>query len=297
MSSHYNAVGFFIAYSVKLFTGVLALYISKYSYDELYEIRLRLNRPAVLKTKSGTVKLRHDSGRYYIVTKEDIDRVVGVSSGFSVYSVTEELVSGYLRYEKGVRIGAVGEGVVEGGRLISLKSVSSLLIRLPHEIKGIGDRVKAQAKGAKNILVISPPGCGKTTLLRDLARAYSKECQTLIIDERGELAASSDGVPCLDVGECDVVANVPKIIAYENCVRAMSPELIVTDEIFKRGEIEAVKDIVRAGVRVFASVHASGADDLTGDFKLLKETFDCHVVLSDKPSVGHIEKIDLRGEN
>ena len=61
--------------------------------------------------------------------------------------------------------------------------------------------------------------------------------------------------------------------------------------------IEAVKDIVRAGVRVFASVHASGADDLTGDFKLLKETFDCHVVLSDKPSVGHIEKIDLRGEN
>ena len=64
---------------MKLFTGTLALYISKYSYDEIYEIRLRLNRPVVLKTKAGTVKLRHESGRYYIVTKEDIDRVVGVS--------------------------------------------------------------------------------------------------------------------------------------------------------------------------------------------------------------------------
>ena len=282
---------------MKLFTGTLALYISKYSYDEIYEIRLRLNRPVVLKTKAGTVKLRHESGRYYIVTKEDIDRVVGVSSGFSVYSVTEELVSGYLRYEKGIRIGATGEGVVESGKLLSMKSISSLLIRLPHEVKGIGDQVKSRAKGAKNILVVSPPGCGKTTLLRDLARVYSKELQTLIIDERGELSALTDGVPCLDVGECDVVANVPKIIAYENCVRAMSPELIVTDEIFKKGEIEAVRDIVRAGVRVFASVHASDVSDLTGEFKTLRETFDCCVVLSDKPTVGHIAKIDLRGEN
>ena len=93
MSFHYNAVGFFIAYSVKLFKGVLALYISKYSYDELYEIRLRLNRPAVLKTKSGTVKLRHDSGRYYIVTKEDIGLMMIHAEGAESVSKDKEVTA------------------------------------------------------------------------------------------------------------------------------------------------------------------------------------------------------------
>ena len=293
-------IEFFISLGmlIDLFSGVLRKLIAPFSEKEIYEIRLRLNRPVTVLTVNGQAKLKLDSGALYMAKQSDFDRILGVASNYSVYSVMEELVNGFLKYEGGIRIGATGEGVCEKGKLISIKNFSGLIVRVPHEVIGCGEEIKKiiKSEGINNLLVVSPPNCGKTTVLRDLARLFSYEAQTLIIDERGELAALMNGEPTLDVGECDVIANVPKYIAYENCIRSASPELIVTDEVFKESEINSLIDITRCGVRVFASLHAQGVQSLksNNNFKELLKRFDGVAVLTSKPSMGtlkHFEKV------
>lgn len=279
-----------------LFSGVLRKLISVFPEKDIYEVRLRLNRPVTVVTVNGAAKLKLDCGTLYIAQKSDIERVVGVASNYSVYSVMEELVNGFLKYDGGIRIGATGEGVCDKGKLTSIKNFSSLIVRVPHEVIGCGERIKnlIELNKVNNLLVISPPNCGKTTVLRDLARLFSYKTQTLIIDERGELAALSNGEPTLDVGECDVIANVPKTVAYENCIRSASPELIVTDEVFKECEINSLIDITRCGVKVFASLHADGILSIRNNmnFQGLLKCFDGIAVLSSKPSMGTLKSFE-----
>ena len=141
--------------------------------------------------------------------------------------------------------------------------------------------------------VIGQNGGGKTTLLRELARISSARADTLIIDERGEIAAASSGVPTLDVGDADVLTGVPKRIAYENTVRAMSPEVIVTDELFRGREAEAVCDMVRSGVKVFASLHGRGAESVFRSpiFGRLAEVMEVYIVLSPHPVAGTVAEV------
>lgn len=288
----------FLGMLVDLFSGALKRMVGSFDENDVYEIRLRLNRPVSVITKNGLIKLKSDSGNFYAAKKSDMDKLVGVASDFSVYSVMDEIVSGYLRYDGGIRIGATGEGVCDGGKLISVKNFSSLIVRVPHEIIGCGEEIarKIESQGVRNLLVLSPPNCGKTTVLRDLARIFSTKCQTLVIDERGELASLLDGEPMLDVGESDVIASVPKTVAYENCIRAASPELIVTDEVFKQSEIDSIVDIVRCGVRVFASVHADSKESLekSKGFSTLVDCFDGFATLTNKPKMGTLNSFDNR---
>ena len=147
--------------------------------------------------------------------------------------------------------------------------------------------------GVKNTLVISPPYGGKTTLLRELARICSSEHDTLVIDERFELAAAQNGIPTLDVGDADVVSGVVKSVAYENTIRAMAPEVIVTDELFRASEAAAVCDIVRSGVKVFASLHGDGVESAlrSAAFACLKEVMEVYILLSPTPRVGTVCKV------
>ncbi|MDD4839799.1 MAG: hypothetical protein PHE93_03915 [Clostridia bacterium] len=274
--------------------GLLSAIKREYQLSSLTEIRLRVGRPVVVETtnKRGVVYL--DSGLPCKATKADIEFALAVASGHSVYAVNDDLVRGFLHYEGGVRIGACGDGVVEKGDVLALKSINYLILRLPHEVKGCADKVFSMLKkrDSKSALIVSPPACGKTTMLRELARLFSAECNTLIIDERFEIAASMDGCATLDIGDCDVVSGVSKTVAYENTIRAMSPELIVTDELFREAEVRAVLDIVRSGVGVLASVHARDIEALKKSvvFAPLLEVFDCYVVLGKNP-VGTIKQI------
>lgn len=261
---------------------------------DVTELRMRVGRPLVVHTAVGRQVARMASGMPYVVKREDIERILGIASDFSVYAINDELVKGYLA-KRGIRIGVAGEGVVESGRVLTMKHISFLTVRIPHQIKNAADKVigKVLGKGAKNTLVISPPGAGKTTMLRELAREASLKYNTLIIDERFEIAAAEKGVPTMDVGSSDVISGVIKGIAYENSIRAMSPEIIVTDEIFKREEVEAVADMIRSGVTVFASVHGKSLGSLKESkvFSGLCELFDVYIVLSGSPSAGTVKEV------
>lgn len=291
---------FFIPFSMfetLLRKGLLTAITREHDLSKLTEIRLRVGRPVVVETVNKRDIVYLGSGLACKATEADIDYVLAIASGHSVYAVNDDLVRGFLHFEGGVRIGACGDGVVEKGDVLALKSIKYLILRLPHEVKGCADKVfeKLKKEKAKSALIISPPACGKTTMLRELARLYSAECNTLIIDERFELAASMDGIATLDVGDCDVVSGVSKTVAYENTIRAMSPELIVTDELFRESEVKAILDIVRSGVGVLASVHAANINAITHSavFAPLIQAFDCFVVLGKNP-IGTILEIRFR---
>lgn len=291
-------VGTHISFSMfdGLVTGIMASAVAAVAEEKtVTELRMRVGRPLVVLTPDARRTARLPSGAPFIVKAEDIDRVLALASDFSVYAVNDQLVKGYMA-RHGIRIGVAGEGVVEGGNVLTMKHISFLVVRIPHEVKGAADGVKNAVFGegeARNTLVISPPYGGKTTMLRELARIASEKRNTLIIDERFEIAAAENGLPTLDVGDCDVVSGVSKIVAYENTIRAMSPEIIVTDELFRSTEADAVCDIVRSGVKVFASLHGDGTDSITESrvFCRLAEVMELFVVLSPYPRVGTVKEI------
>ncbi|MDE6302375.1 MAG: Flp pilus assembly complex ATPase component TadA [Clostridia bacterium] len=304
-----------------LIVGCLARVIAEsVSMQNLTEIRMRLGRRLLLLTASGERIYPRLAGRTYTVSQDDINGIISRATDMSPYSVSDEMIKGYIPC-KTVRIGVGGEGVSDGGKLLNVKNISYLVIRVPHQIKSAADGVidsvlqdksnveqeyatsdvkngesavtrHKRSKEVNNTLIISPPGGGKTTVLRELARLLSAHKNVVVIDERYELAAVSDGVPTLDIGDADVVSGVPKAIAYENCIRAMNPDVIVTDELFRHSEVTAICDVLRSGVKVIASVHGDSVEALTKttEYAPLIDKFDIAVVLGKNP-VGSIREI------
>lgn len=281
-----------------LITGVLARVIAdSVKAEELTEIRLRVGRRLLLMTtlKNEPRIYPRIAGGAYIVTKEDIDGIILRATNLSPYSVSDEMIKGYVP-SKRLRIGVGGEGVSDGGRLINLKNVSYLTIRVPHQIYTAADAFLQEiydkdTLAVKNTLIISPPSGGKTTALRELARIISANKNVVLIDERYELACVSNGVPSLDIGDADVISGVPKTVAYENCIRAMNPDVLITDELFRDDEISAVCDIIRCGVNVIASVHGDSVAAIENSvYKRLTDVFDVAVVLEKHP-VGSVKEI------
>lgn len=287
-----------------LVSGALADAVRRCGAEsEITELRLRVGRPLVVATATSRSMAKMPSGLPFIVTQTDVDRILAIASDFSVYAVNDQIVKGYVS-KRGIRIGVAGEGVSEHGNVLTMKHIGFVTVRIPHQIRTAADSIRGAVfsnNAVRNTLVISPPSGGKTTLLRELARIASATYNTLVIDERFEIAAAERGVPTLDVGECDVLSGVGKDAAYENTIRAMSPEVLVTDELFRKRDVDAVCDAVRSGVKVFASLHGkdTGAVLNSEIFAALAEVMELFVVLEAKPAVGKIVGVftekDLRG--
>lgn len=263
------------------------------SEDNLAELRMRVDKVLVAIKRGREQCVVKRKGVEYVTSKQDIEDVISRVTNMSFYSASDELMRGYIPFGK-YRIGVCGEGISENGTLMGIKNISYLAIRIPHQIYGVADDIIndiMQWKNVRNTLIISPTGGGKTTMLRELARLASYVHNVVVIDERYELAAVSDGIPTLDIGEADVMSGVPKKYAYECAIRAMNPDIIVTDELFGISEVDAILDAMRCGVKVFASLHANKIDDVEkGDYKSLLDAFECVVTLGKNPIGKVVEK-------
>lgn len=193
---------------------------------------------------------------------EDIAYVMDRATLSSLHSVAAELRRGYVSFRGGVRVGVCGESTAEGG---ALRDFSSLSIRVPRQIFGVGGSACAHvASSDGSALIISPPGGGKTTLLRELIRVCAScGIRVGVADERGELAAVWQGQPQLDVGRStDIISGGRKADTAMMLLRGMNVQIIAMDEISAPEDVAAVEQIANCGVRIFASAHASGVEEL-----------------------------------
>lgn len=257
--------------------------------DEIIELRIRRDMPIKV-TYTGESKVLN-----IIATAEDIGYIVATATQSSIYAYQDKLREGFLPYDGGIRIGIAGEGVIDGGKLVSIANISSLSIRLPHEVRGCASSLKWLTDNYESSIIISPPGVGKTTLLREMTRVLSRgRTNILVIDERGEIASSQSGKAMLDVGiSSDIVSYTPKAVVYESAVRTMSPDIIVTDEIFGSYEVGVIVDCIRSGVKVLATLHGESVQTTLDKpiYKPLREVMSYGIVLTRNPRVGSIKEV------
>ena len=266
--------------------------------ENLIELRVRAGRPVELVTACGSL-LRGDA-----VDARTAARCAQVLGGHSLYAREEELSEGYFTIGGGCRVGVCGRMAhsEKGGMLTH---ISSLCVRIARDVKGAADGVmEALYEGGHPLsaLIISRPGLGKTTLLRDAVRQLSDGAQGRcgvrvgVADERGEIAGCEMGVPTLDVGcRTDVMDGCPKREGMYFLLRGMNPEVIATDELGHAGDAQAVEDVMRSGVRVLATVHAGDEREAAARLGGLNiGRFDRLIVLGGR--VGEIRRIVKRGE-
>ena len=261
----------------------------------VYELRIRAGKPVMLNLGGKYLYLTHygaseKSANAIVCSKEDIEEMVFAAGKYSVYSVEDQLRQGYITGECGERIGLAGKFIEERGKTLTVRDFSSLCIRVPHEIYGCAQTAyeKCFSKGVCNLLVASPPGLGKTTILRDLSRILCEKTRKnlLICDERGEISAGETGLTS------DVFSFATKEIAFEAGIRAMRPDIIVTDEL-SENDCKYVKRAVVSGVKVIASAHFEKVEELYSPYLGLFEKY----LFLDKNEIGKIRKIydvDLR---
>ena len=221
------------------------------------EIRLRTGNPVTLRLPEGERPLPGGT-----VTPQLLTAVLEAATRASYHAAGQQLRQGYLSAPGGVRVGVCGTGVSDGA-LRTLREISSLCIRIPHQIPSAGKEV-IPLIGNDSVLIISPPGGGKTTFLRELVRTVSDGgTRVSLADERGEIAAVCSGEPQFRVGRCtDVLTGVPKAEAAMLLLRAMGPEVVAMDEISAPEDAIAVETLLGCGVRVFATAHGASRAEL-----------------------------------
>ena len=221
--------------------------------------------------------------RAMICSAGEIEDCVYRAGNYSIYSVEEQIRQGFITASEGVRIGLAGEYVLEKGRVHAIRDITSLCIRIPHDIDGCGEEIYKLCMSDRihNLLICSSPGLGKTTILRDISRIMSANANVnvLICDERGELSVGEIGKTC------DVVKYTDKATAFEIGIRALRPDVIVTDELSMR-DCEALQKAVCAGIKIVASAHFS---DMTYVKVPFLEIFERYVFL--KGEAGHVARI------
>lgn len=247
--------------------------------EGVQEIRIRVHAPIMLCTADKEYFVTEngqaveEAKSISCLQERDLEDIVYHMCRSSLYAYEEEIKRGYLTIEGGYRIGVAGQAVLDNnGVLKTIKNISFLNIRMAHEIAGVSDRVlkKLYQNGEiKNTLIISPPGYGKTTLLRDLVKEVSngnlcgKGMRCCVIDERSEIAGSFRGVPQLDVGmRTDVLDGCPKAVGMMMMLRSMGPQIIAVDELGTKEDVQALFSVIRSGCGLLATIHGAGITDL-----------------------------------
>lgn len=282
--------------------------------DYIFEIRIRTGKPIMINYKGRYVpliihKTDRFNGRYaenVIATSDIINHILSVATKQSLYAYNEQIKQCFITTDSGVRIGICGTVVYNENKVSTIKNVTSINIRIPHEVTNCSDKIfrfVVSSGEVKNTLIISPPSAGKTTLIRDITKKLSDEANIqniLVVDERYEIAGLNGE---MNVGNfVDVISGSEKSFAFNSALKTMNPSVIVTDEVSKESDIESIKQTIKSGVKVIASAHAKDIQELKSKRyfeSLIKDKyFDRIVVLSKRVSVGTIESVydeNLRG--
>lgn len=262
------------AYAVERFEGAVLL-VPYWLRDRLRELprarraaaeelRLRIGEPASLVYPEGERSLGGDP-----VSRRDLDFVLELATGASVHTVRDRLRRGFLTVRGGYRLGLCGAVSLLEGQVAGFQALSSINLRIAREARDCGRGVLEALRGAGELpstLILSPPGGGKTTLLRDLIRLTASgegARRVAVADERGELAALYEGKPLLDVGRTvDVLDGCPKAEAVAMLLRAMNPQVLAVDEISTPEDAERMLEAAHCGVTLLATAHAGELAEL-----------------------------------
>lgn len=274
----------------------------RFDFDRMQEIRMRTGKPLLFRYAGRERRLSDFS---HIVTAEEVNETLQYAANYSLYAYEQEMKQGYLTIEGGHRVGMAGQVIIEGGRVRNLRHVSSVNIRIAHEIKGCGNETIPWLYSDGRLLstlVIAPPGCGKTTLLRDLIRQISNgtdwsEGQNVgVVDERSELGGSYMGICQNDLGiRTDLLDACPKAEGMMMLVRSMGPQVIAVDEIGSMEEVRMLQYAMCCGCQMIATVHGASYHEIRGkpmfDLFFSEKLFQRYVVMEWGKGVGRIEGI------
>lgn len=297
-------------FSIKLRTVLGKLEID---FNQLQEIRLRINAPLLIIYQNKEVFISHEAkiasspSQGIMVTRNEIRETMEYISNYSLYAFEEEIRQGFITINGGHRIGIAGKIIFEDDSIRGMKHISFINIRLAHQVKGCADSVlpyliKEKGDEIYHTLIISPPRCGKTTLLRDMIRQLSNGGSGTsgmsigVVDERSEIGACYMGVPQNDLGiRTDILDCCPKAAGMMMLIRSMSPQIIAVDEIGSREDIEAIDHVIGCGCTLIATVHGSSMEDIRnkpilGEL-IQKRLFERYIILSNYKQIGHLEEI------
>lgn len=237
---------------------------------DLQEIRIRVGRAILLKTRQADLIID------YKITTNEILQILEKLCENSIYAYKNQICEGFITVKGGHRIGITGTAVTEGNKIINLKYVTSLNFRVAREVINCSNRflqeiIDRENNSIYNTLIVSAPGKGKTTVLRDVIRNISNGISQIhfkgmtcgVVDERGEIAAMYRGMPQNDIGiRTDVVENISKAKGMKMLIRSMAPEVIACDEIGSKEDVEAICEAITAGVKGIFTMHGRTMEDL-----------------------------------
>ena len=278
--------------------------------QKLEEIRVRVNQPLELVTADGAYFLnngalvRQTDRQCLSVSEEDLRQMSTLMSRYSLYAYEEEIRQGFLTVEGGHRIGVCGQVMQLNGRINRIYPILYLNIRIARERKACGALLYKQLwreQEPENTLLLSAPGNGKTTLLRDLIRLFSNGDEAHpgkrigLVDERSEIGGSYQGIPQNDVGiRTDVLDCCSKAEGMVMLLRSMAPQVIAVDEIGNYEDIRAIEMTLNSGCKLLATVHGSSIDEIRKKpllERLIKEhVFERYIILQ-KETAGKIGKV------
>lgn len=289
-------------YILKCLPTQLAKLILEHNIQKLEEIRIRANKPVILKLGQVEIVLN-----YTITTNEIIGILQNICNN-SIYTYQNQICNGFITLPGGNRVGIAGNVVIKDGQVSNISYIYSLNFRISHQINGASDNILKYVLDTENntifnTLIVSPPGAGKTTMIRDLAKRISNGINEInfrgldvsIIDERGEIAAMTKGITFNDVGiRTDVLDNVPKSIGIRMAVRSMAPKVIIADEIGNKDDVNIINYAICSGVKCIFTAHGSNMEDLLKNSeinKIINLQLFSKIIFLDEKQKGKIKNV------